>query len=92
LNRIIDLWFPEFVGVLEPPASLVNGTITGDLTDSGDFDVDGTGLLATTTPISGPSNGTIVILQDGTYTWKIEFKVTKNDERRMEVGHVNVIR
>jgi gliding motility-associated-like protein len=46
-----------------------NGTITGDLTDSGDFDVDGTALLATTTPISGPSNGTIVILQDGTYTY-----------------------
>jgi gliding motility-associated-like protein len=46
-----------------------NGTFTGDLTDLGDFDVDGTSLLATTTPISGPSNGTIVILQDGTFTY-----------------------
>jgi gliding motility-associated-like protein len=29
---------------------------------------------------------------DGTYTWKIEFKVTRNDERKMFVGHVNLIR
>jgi gliding motility-associated-like protein len=29
---------------------------------------------------------------DGTYTWKIEFKVTRNDERKMYVGHVNLIR
>jgi gliding motility-associated-like protein len=38
------------------------------------------------------SNQEIDMVQDGTYTWKIEFKVSKNDERRMEVGHVNVIR
>jgi gliding motility-associated-like protein len=38
------------------------------------------------------SNQEIEMVQDGTYTWKIEFKVTKNDERRLEVGHVNVIR
>ena len=38
------------------------------------------------------SNQEIEMVQDGTYTWKIEFKVTKNDERRMEIGHVNVIR
>ena len=31
-------------------------------------------------------------VQDGTYTWKIEFKTIKNDERKMYVGHVNVIR
>ncbi len=38
------------------------------------------------------SNKEIDMVQDGTYTWKIEFKVTKNDERRMQVGHVNIIR
>jgi gliding motility-associated-like protein len=32
------------------------------------------------------------LVQDGTYTWKIEFKTTMNDERIMNVGHVNVIR
>jgi gliding motility-associated-like protein len=46
-----------------------NGTITGDLTDSGDYDVDGTSLLTNSTVISGPSNGIIIILQDGTYTY-----------------------
>ncbi|MEY3236018.1 MAG: hypothetical protein RI883_119, partial [Bacteroidota bacterium] len=38
------------------------------------------------------SNGQIGIVQDGTYTWKIEFKTSLNDERKMIVGHVNVIR
>ena len=38
------------------------------------------------------SNGEIEMCQDGTYTWKIEFKVTRWDERRMVVGHVNLIR
>ena len=31
-------------------------------------------------------------VQDGTYTWKIEFKTTQSDERRTIVGHVNLIR
>lgn len=38
------------------------------------------------------SNREIEMVQDGTYTWKIEFKVTVTDERKMVVGHVNVIR
>jgi gliding motility-associated-like protein len=46
-----------------------NGTFSGDLTDLGDNDVDGTTLIATTTPVSGPSHGSIVINQDGTYTY-----------------------
>lgn len=32
------------------------------------------------------------ICQDGMYTWKIEFKTIKNDERKMYVGHINLIR
>ncbi len=31
-------------------------------------------------------------VQDGTYTWKIEFKTTMTDERVMVTGHVNVLR
>jgi gliding motility-associated-like protein len=31
-------------------------------------------------------------VEDGTYTWIIEFKTTKNDERKTVRGHVNVIR
>ena len=44
-------------------------TVGGDLTDAGDFDPDGTSLVVTTTPVSGPSNGTIVINPDGTYVY-----------------------
>ncbi|MCO5260232.1 MAG: PKD domain-containing protein [Crocinitomicaceae bacterium] len=32
------------------------------------------------------------ICEDGTYTWKIEFKTSVNDERKTYVGHVNIIR
>lgn len=38
------------------------------------------------------SNGEIEMCQDGTYTWKIEFKVSRWDERRVAVGHVNLLR
>lgn len=30
--------------------------------------------------------------QDGTYTWKIEFKTTATDERQVHVGHVNLLK
>jgi gliding motility-associated-like protein len=33
-----------------------------------------------------------ILVQDGTYTWKIDFKTSQNDERMEVVGHVNVIR
>ncbi len=32
------------------------------------------------------------LVQDGTYTWKIEFKISANDKRVMDTGHVNMIR
>jgi gliding motility-associated-like protein len=38
------------------------------------------------------SNGEIQMCQDGTYTWKIEFKTKLNDERKMIIGHVNLLR
>jgi len=38
------------------------------------------------------SNREHEMCQDGTYTWKIEFKTNKNDERKMVVGHVNLLR
>jgi gliding motility-associated-like protein len=37
-------------------------------------------------------NAEIGMCQDGVYTWKIEFKVTRWDERRIAIGHVNLIR
>jgi gliding motility-associated-like protein len=33
-----------------------------------------------------------VLVQDGTYTWRIEFKVLENDERMKIHGHVNVLK
>jgi len=30
--------------------------------------------------------------QEGVYTWKINYKPTQTDEKRIEVGHVNLIR
>jgi gliding motility-associated-like protein len=38
------------------------------------------------------SNGEIDSVQDGTYSWKIEFKTTASDERIKIFGHVNVLR
>lgn len=32
------------------------------------------------------------LTQDGTYTWKIEFKVTSSDERKVVLGHVSLLR
>jgi gliding motility-associated-like protein len=37
-------------------------------------------------------NGEISMVQDGVFTWKIEFKLKINDERRTIVGHVNLLR
>jgi gliding motility-associated-like protein len=45
------------------------GPATGDLTDTGDSDPDGTSLTANTTPVDGPNNGTITINSDGTYSY-----------------------
>ncbi len=32
------------------------------------------------------------LVQDGSYTWKIEFKSISNDERFIHTGHVNVLK
>jgi len=45
-----------------------NNAVSGDLTDAGDYDIDGN-LVVTVLPTAGPSNGTIVINPDGTYTY-----------------------
>jgi hypothetical protein len=42
--------------------------VSGDLTDAGDTDLDGN-LVVNTNPLSGPTNGTITINSDGTYTY-----------------------
>jgi len=38
------------------------------------------------------SNHETDMVQQGVYTWKIEFKTTATDERRMEIGHVTLMK
>ena len=56
----------------------------GDLTDNGDFDVDGI-LTATTIPVYGPFNGNIVINSDGTYSYSPNAGFIGNDTIVVEI-------
>jgi len=38
------------------------------------------------------NSGKFHVVQDGTYTWKIEFQTISSGERKKVIGHVNVIR
>lgn len=38
------------------------------------------------------SNNQIAMSSDGTYTWKIEFKTSQDDRRKVIMGHVNLLR
>ena len=38
------------------------------------------------------NNGQIGNVQEGTYTWKIEFKAFDNDYRKVVLGSVNLLR
>ncbi len=40
----------------------------------------------------GTYAGSAGLVQDGTYTWKIEFKTTRTDERKMIIGSVTLTR
>ena len=46
-----------------------NNPVTGDITNGGDYDIDGSILTVNTNPISGPTNGDIAINSDGTFTY-----------------------
>ena len=58
--------------------------VSGDLTDLGDSDLE-TSLTANTTPISGPSNGSIIINPDGTYTYTPSSGFTGDDQVVVEI-------
>lgn len=59
----------------DPPIALndINNTLMGLPVDgnvlTNDFDPNGDDLFVSTTPVSGPSNGTLVLNTDGTYTY-----------------------
>ena len=57
----------------------VNQPITGNVTDN-DNDPEGDNLMVTTTPLSGPTNGTVVLNTDGTFTFTPNSGFTGNDQ------------
>jgi gliding motility-associated-like protein len=52
---------------------------------TGDADPDSTQLIVNTTPVSGPLHGTIVIDQDGNYTYTPDLNFVGTDEVTFEV-------
>jgi gliding motility-associated-like protein len=62
-----------------------DGSFSGDLTDSGDFDPDGTTLVCAPTPGYGPFHGTIIINSNGTYTYTPNANYFGNDTVVVEV-------
>jgi len=62
-----------------------NTNASGDLTDAGDFDPDGTILSANPIPVSGPSAGNITISIDGTYSYTPDLDYTGTDTIVVEI-------
>ncbi len=86
-----DTLFVTVTPVNDPPivdneyhTILVDTPVSGDLTDAGDFDLDGN-LVVTTTPLGGPNNGSIVINPDGSYTYTPNSGFVGNDTIIVEI-------
>ncbi|MBL4585702.1 MAG: tandem-95 repeat protein, partial [Flavobacteriales bacterium] len=69
---------PPFAGddfALTPQEVPVSGQLL-----TNDFDVNGDNIIINTTPVSGPSNGSVVINPDGTYTYTPDTGFTGPDQ------------
>ncbi len=64
---------------------LEDGDGSGNILDNGDNDPDGTTLLVSTTALSGPSNGTITINSDGSFTYTPDLNFYGSDTVLIEV-------
>ena len=62
-----------------------NGSFSGDLTDNGDFDPDGTLLIANPNATFGPFHGNITINPNGTYTYIPNANYIGNDTVVVEI-------
>ncbi|MEZ4687347.1 MAG: Ig-like domain-containing protein, partial [Bacteroidia bacterium] len=60
-------------------ASTKSGTSVSGSLITNDFDPDGDDIVITTTPVSGPSNGSITINSDGTYSYTPDSAFTGTD-------------
>lgn len=82
--------YPANAGAIPPTANddlffrAPTGTATGNII-ANDKDNSNTGLDITTTPVSGPSNGTVVINSDGTFTYTPNAGYTGGDSFRYQV-------
>ncbi|MFV8361748.1 tandem-95 repeat protein, partial [Flavobacterium sp. LS1P3] len=67
-------------------STVINTATTGgDLTDAGDSDPEGTALVVNITPVSGPTNGSIVLNADGTYVYTPNSGFVGTDIIRVEI-------
>jgi hypothetical protein len=78
---------PDYTGpVNDPPfagddavITSVNTPVTGNHLNN-DFDPNGDNIVITTTPVSGPDNGTVVINPDGSFTYTPDTDYTGPDQ------------
>ena len=78
------------VNAVNDPPVLDNELVTinedtpasGDLTDTGDNDPDGTPLTTNTVPVNPPDNGTITIQPDGSYVYTAESELYRSGHDR----------
>ena len=81
-----------FVSPINDPPVIVNDTVTvipgGTVTDNlldNDSDIEGTELTVNTNPLTGPSNGTITVNADGSFTYTPDVGFTGTDTVVVEV-------
>ncbi|HYG02798.1 MAG TPA: Ig-like domain-containing protein, partial [Chryseosolibacter sp.] len=63
----------------------INTIYSGSVLTSDDIDPDGSPLVVSTTPVSGPSNGSIIINADGTFTYTPNPGFTGTDVITIEI-------
>ena len=71
--------------VFTPEDTALNGDVLANNGNGPDSDPDGDPLTVTTTPVSGPSNGTLTLRTDGTFTYTPNLNFEGSDSFTYEV-------